>query len=763
MAIDRRDFLKFVVGGAVGTIFSPLPWVSMNEVAKWSQRWAPIPEKGGTSYLTSTCKLCPGSCGIRVRLIEEKRAVKIDGNPFHPVNRGGMCPLGLAALQYLYHEDVRIKTPLKRMKDRGQGGWKPISWDEALSEIGTRLKDLRQKDLSHTVVMLDGQGMGSQALLAAGFLKAYGSPNYIRSYQAADLEEGLIKTLHGVKAHLSYDLPRSKFILSFGCALMDGWGNPVWVAQAFEQWRQGPLKERAKIVQVDTMATTTASLADEWIAVNPETEGTLALGLAQVILDKGWTDPEFVRGRFSGMEGLKDLLNKEYTPDRVAKITGVPPDTIQKLARDFTTSKPSMALWGKGKEELPVSFHEAQAVHLLNVLAGSINRPGGLYLQSDFPYSPQTKIVLDKTAEKGFSQPRIDQALSSRYPNTGHIAGNLFAKTDLKKSYPINALFLNEVNPVFSRGEKSFKEAAEKIPFIVSFSPFMDETTSLADLVLPAPTFLERWDDSYYCQGVPFPIYGLTKPILPPLYGSQSLGDVLLGLAKDLGGKIREALPFETMEGAVKQTAKGLYESKKGRLADGPPPEMGKATPAAFESFDQFWGQLVTRGTWYQLENKGEEIKGKGTWEVSGAGQAFDEKTLWMIPESLILLQSGYWPNPPFLTKYLGEETLMKEVSVVQVHPRTARDFSLREGDMVEIQSAKGKISARVHIFEGARPNCFFIPLGLGHTAFDPTLKDRGANVYPILDAAVDPITGLEVAWSTKVRVKKIETVSFLK
>ena len=756
MAIDRRDFLKFVVGGAVGTVISPLPWVSMNEVAKWTQRWAPIPEKGGTSYLTSTCKLCPGGCGIRVRLIEERRAVKIDGNPFHPVNRGGMCPLGLAGLQYLYHEEIRVKYPLKRDGARGQGSWKPIPWEEAVTLISSRLKDLRQKDLSHTVVLLDGQGMGSQAHLAARFLKAFGSPNYIRSYQSTDLEEALIKTLHGVKAHLSYDLPRSQTILSFGCALMDGWGNPVWVAQAYQQWRQSSLKERAKLVQIDTMANTTASLADEWIAVKPGTEGTLALGLAQVIIDKGWYDQESLRSHFSGLDGLKGLLNKEYTPDRVAKMTGVSPDTIQKLARNFTASKPSVALWGKGKGELPVGFIEAQAVHLLNLLAGSINRPGGVYIQPEFPYGTQPPISLDKTAERGFSQPRLDQALSSQYPNTGNIAGNLFAKTGLKKPYPINCLFLNEVNPVFSMGEKPFKSTVEEIPFVVSFSSFMDETNFLADLILPAPTFLERWDDSYYSQGVPFPIYGLTKPVLPPLYGSKSLGEVLLDLAKNLGGKVREALPFETMEGVIKQAAKGLYDSKKGRLADGPPPEMGKASPASFESFDQFWGQLVSLGTWYQMENKGEEIKSKGILDVSGRSQPFDEKTLWMIPQSLILLQSGYWPNPPFLTKYLGDETLIKDVSVAQVHPHTARDLSLREGDLVEIQSAKGTITARIHLFEGARPNCFFVPLGLGHTAFDPTLKDRGANLYPILDSTVDPVTGLNVAWATRVKIKKV-------
>ncbi len=250
--------------------------------------------------------------------------------------------------------------------------------------------------------------------------------------------------------------PGLNTILSFGCALMDGWGNPLWVAQAYQQWRQGSLKERAKIVQIDTMANTTASLADEWIAINPGTEGTLALGLAQVIIDKGWVDQESLRVHYSGLDGLKELLNKEYTPDRVAKITGVSPETIQRLGKDFMASKQSVALWGKGKGELPVGFIEAQAVHLLNVLAGSINRPGGVYLQPEFPYVTQPKISLDKTAEKGFSQPRLDQALSSQYPDTGHIAGNLLAKTGLKKPYPLNCPFSQRGQSCFFPGGKAF-------------------------------------------------------------------------------------------------------------------------------------------------------------------------------------------------------------------------------------------------------------------------------------------------------------------
>jgi menaquinone reductase, molybdopterin-binding-like subunit len=759
MPIDRRDFLKFVLGGALGTVVSPMPWVSMDEVAKWSQRWAPIPEKGEPAAITSTCKLCPGGCGIRVRVIQKERAVKIDGNPNHPVNRGGLCPLGLAGLQVLYHEDIRVKTPMKRDGARGGGKWKPITWEEALSLVASRLIELREKNLSHTVAFLDGEGEGSQSQLVTRFLTAFGSPNTLRPFQLQDLEEALTQTLHGARTGLSYDLPNAQYVLSFGSALLDGWGNPGWVGQAFQAWRGYPQKGRAKVVQIDSMASTTASLADDWIAIKPGTEGILALGLAHVMIEKDWYKKEFVQSKTTGLAELRALLNNQYTPDQVAKETEVSKETIVTLAKEFSTAKQPVAVWGKGKGEMPVRFFEAQAVHLLNILAGSVNRQGGVYLQPGSTTASGSNLVSDKS----LSQPRVDGALSAQYPRTGHRMGAFFENAALKKPYSLNVLMTHEANPAFHLSQKHFVRALDQIPWVVSFSSFMDETTQLADLVLPVPTFLERWDDKVNCQGVPFPVYGLVKPVLPPLYDTKPLGEVLLALAKKLGGPIQAALPFENMESVLKQTAKRFYDSKKGRLADGPIPATGKVTSASFESFEKFWDQLVAQGTWYHLENKAEE--GKGKWDLSPSTlkpvasktvQASGEYPLWMIPQSLLLLQSNYWANPPFLTKYLGEETLIKNRLVVQVHPDTARSLSLREGQAVEIQSANGKITAQIHIFEGARPNCVFVPLGMGHTAFDPSLKDRGANPYPILDTDVDPLTGLKVAWATRVKILKV-------
>jgi anaerobic selenocysteine-containing dehydrogenase len=686
-------------------------------------------------------------------VIQKERAVKIDGNPHHPVNRGGLCPIGLAGLQYLYHEDNRVKNPFKRSGARGEGKWKSISWDEALAQVFSKLQELREKNLAQTLAFLDGEGAGSQAELVKRFLTAFGTPNLIRPFQLQDLEEALTQSVHGQRAGLSYDLPNAQYVLSFGCALLDGWGNPAWVAQAYQGWRGDASKGRAKVVQIEPLASTTASLADDWVAVKPGTEGILALGLAQVMMEKDWYKKDLVQSRTTGLADLKELLKSQYTPEKVAKETEVSVETIVNLAKEFASAKQPVALWGRGKGESPIPFFEAQAVHLLNILAGSLNRPGGVYLQPEY----RTSI------EKALSQPRVDGALSAQYPLTGQRMSSFFEQATLQKPYPVKMLMIHEANPAFHLSPKLFRKALDQIALVVSFSSFMDETTQMADLVLPVPTFLERWDDQVNCQGVPYPVYGLVKPLLPPLFDTKSLGEVLLHLAKKAGGNIQAALPFENMEGVIKQTAKRFYDSKKGRLADGPIPESGKPASASFESFEKFWNQLVSLGTWYDLENKGAEAKGK--WDLRPAtfiaaapkpAPSSKEYPLWLIPQSLLLLRSDQWANPPFLTKYLGEETLVKDRLVVQIHPKTAGSLALYEGQLIEIESGRGKIRAQVSLFEGARPNCLFVPLGLGHTAFDPTLKDRGTNPYPMLDAEVDPLTGLPVAWATRVKISKV-------
>jgi len=176
MKVDRRSFLSFIIGGAAGTALSPLPWKLTDDSSIWTQRWpwTPIPANGEIRYVKSTCLLCPGGCGIRVKKVDE-RVIKIEGLPEHPVNDGGICPLGAAAAQLLY-APTRVRTPMKKV----DGRWRRIGWAAALDEVGAALGQLRDSGQSHTVAAICGTDRGTVAELFKRFLTVFGSPNFIR-------------------------------------------------------------------------------------------------------------------------------------------------------------------------------------------------------------------------------------------------------------------------------------------------------------------------------------------------------------------------------------------------------------------------------------------------------------------------------------------------------------------------------------------------------------------------------------------------------
>jgi menaquinone reductase, molybdopterin-binding-like subunit len=145
MKLSRRCFLSFAIGGAAGTALSPLPWKLTDDISIWSQNWpwTPVPQRGEATYVNSTCTLCPGGCGISIRKVGA-RAVKIEGIQGHPINDGGICMLGLSGLQLLYGP-TRVKAPLKRSGERGEGRWQTISWQQAIKEVAAKLGEIRNQ------------------------------------------------------------------------------------------------------------------------------------------------------------------------------------------------------------------------------------------------------------------------------------------------------------------------------------------------------------------------------------------------------------------------------------------------------------------------------------------------------------------------------------------------------------------------------------------------------------------------------------------
>ena len=469
MKVDRRSFLSFVIGGAAGTALSPLPWKLMDDSSIWSQMWpwTPVPPDGEVVYEDSTCSLCPGGCGISVRKVDS-RAVKIEGQSGHPVNDGSICILGLSGLQMLYGP-TRIKSPMKRIGERGEGKWQKISWDEAIAILTEKLIDIRDKGEAHTVAAIAGSDSGTVPALIQRFMTAYGSPNFMRSPSNRDADEFAVKALFGAGGRTGFDVENADYILSFGSGFVDGWGSPVRMFKAASLWKDKAIT----VVQVEPRLSNSAAKATRWVPVNPGTEADLALGIAAVLVDGNMLDT----GSVSGLGSWKNDLLATYTREKVSQTTGVAPKTITELAKGFAGANRPLALFGRGKGLVSGSLRETAAAYLLNALTGNINQKGGMWAIPEVDYIQWPDVATDDLASAGLDQPRLDGAGAGKYADARYLTNRLVDSVNGGGPYPMQALLVAGANPCHDLPDtQSVKAAFARIPFIASFSSFQDET-----------------------------------------------------------------------------------------------------------------------------------------------------------------------------------------------------------------------------------------------------------------------------------------------
>lgn len=824
MEIGRRGFLKISAGAALGLGLSPF---GLKAIQSFGQELEVPPGPGIETWVTSICQQCPGGCGINVKLVDGI-PIKIEGNPVYPVNRGKLCPLGQAGLQVLYDPD-RIKGPLTRTGQRGAGQWTSISWDEALETVAARLKELREKGEAHTAALVAGRCRGLIKSLFARFLQAYGSPNYLTSY-TADVTEKALYLTQGIEDMVCYDLENANYIISFGCNLVETWWSPVRQLLAYGYLRQGRPGVRTKIVQIDSRFSVTAAKADEWIPINPGTDAALALGLAHIMIKEGLYDQDFVAGHTFGFDdwadsegirhtGFKTLVLADYSPGEVSRVTGVPVETVIRLAREFASNRPALAAADRGVGLHSNGLYSRMAVHSLNALVGNFGKKGGILVQNYPQYAALPPEERDAIARKGLAMPRLDGAGTRKFPLAKSVLTALPEAILSERPYKVNALFLYYSNPLFSSINPSgFQQALERVPFIVSFSPFMDESSAQADLILPDHTYLERWQDDPTLATFGYPFFGIRQPVIEPLHQTRNTADVIIELAKKLGGAAAKSFPWKDYKELFLTAIEGIFKQAKGSV-------VGTAFEASWYKFlekrgwwaptynnlEEFWQQLVEKGGWwdpsYQFEQWSRLFKTpsgkfeffsqllkrklegltregsqeKGASREAGMGQllkelkvgaeddaAFmphhepcrkmgDEKDYPFILNSFKLMThaGGRGANQPHLQEILGLMAQRQWDSWVEINPHTAKELGIANGDWVWVESPAGKIKTRAKLFPGAMPQVVNIPYELGHTAYGRWARDRGVNPNRMIQGDYDYLAGSAVWFDTRVKIYK--------
>ncbi len=798
LKLQRRQFLQFAAGGAVGVAASGISARGLSQLnAAIAAEEVEVPS-GPETWATSICGLCPAGCGLRVRKIGE-RAVKIQGNPLHPVNHGGLCPKGVAGLQELYHPD-RLRAPQKNVGSREKPRWKEVSWDEALAAIAGRLQELRQSNQAHTVVLIDRELRAPASRLLRRFMFAYGSPNYLALPSGLDALQAAVYLQQGLTQPVAYDLESTRYLLSFGVNLLEGWGSPASVMRAFGRWRDSASGRRTKFVQIDPRLSLTAARADEWVAARPGTEAALALGIAYVLITEGLINGEFVRERCFGFEdwrdsqgnlhmGFRSLVLREYRLNDAAAITGVPAEIILRLAREFAHNLPAVAIGDAQTSTLPGNPYAAMAVHSLNALVGSLEVPGGVLAQQDVP-SPGA----EEPEGEVLPHPRIDQ--TPEHPFPGHHRGRLPQAILERRPYAVQMIFLNEVDPAFSQPNgEAFRRALAQVPFVVSFSTFVNESTAVADFVLPAATALERWQAAGSPPAFPYAVQSISAPAVAARHHARHPADVVLALARALGGPVAAALPFASFEQYLRHHSDLLFAAQTGavfapsleeswnRLLE----RSGWWSPS-YSKADELWEQIKERGGWWEptyyygehswrtpsgrFEFYSQHLK---QWAVShpefarAVGLAPDDDRLFLphqpavaeppagfplllLPVEVLPLSGGQGAHLPYLQQIAGAHLFAHWDSWLEMHPHTAQKYGVGDGDLVWVESRRGRAQVRVRLYAGERPDVVHLPLGYGQREGSDWAR-RGVNPLALIEENYEPVAGLAQTRGTYVKI----------
>ncbi|MBI4498811.1 MAG: molybdopterin-dependent oxidoreductase [Chloroflexi bacterium] len=722
MRVTRRNFLKAAAISAGSVAFAGC---AIPEKELLVQSPVRPPEDLLTSFeawYATTSHQCPSGCSMIVRVVEG-RAKKAEGNPDHPINRGKLCVRCQASVQAVYHPD-RIRTPLRRTGERGSGQFQPISWDEAYGEVAAKLREAQGRN---ALALLTDPQRGLEGVLLRRFAEALGGEALAFEAMEHTVLRTAVQQVFGQDRLPDFDIENARYILSFGADFLHTWLSPVQYSWEYGEFRQGR-RERGTLVQIEPQRlSATGASADEWVPVKPGSEGILALSMAQVIISE-----RLHRDEATAQELNRNNALNAYRPEQVAELTGVSAERITELAHAFANNQPALALPGAALAGHANGLQNVRAVLALNRLVGNVGRPGGVR----FNPAPPLEALATSPLRVGNLNDWI------------RMVNRMAASTK-----PVQVAMIAGANPVYGLpAVVNLRGALLNVPFVVSFSTMLDETTALADLILPSHHALESWGLEAPDPGPGYPVISLQQPVINPRFDTRALGDSLLKLAGDLGGAARQALPWATTRDLLREHAQQLFQS-----VQTPTGTRGSVRATDFESF---WVGMLQRGGWWDTTTTAGAAATLPALTPPPAPQqpAFDGNAQGTYP--LVVFESnalgtGEGAHLPWLQAVPDPITSISWQAWVELHPQTARQLGVDTGDIVALESSVGVVEGPVYVNPAIGPEVVAMPTGQGHSAYGRFAAGRGSNVLAALAPVVDTETGA-LAWSaTRVRLRK--------
>lgn len=654
-------------------------------------------EANDNKTVRSTCRMCHGVCGVLIYL-KGDRVVKVTGDPDCPTSRGYICAKGRASVDLLYHPD-RLKFPLRRVGNKGQNKWARMDWNEALDIIANELKAVKREYGIESVAGIQGTGRPYTGLFRR-LLNCFGTPNltggahicYFPRQRASRMTCGMLP----VCDFYAFGGVYPKCVLVWGCNISGTGASDGMCGYQLTQ----TIKRGARLIVVDPRRIPIAKKADYWLQIRPGTDGALALGMINVIIRDQLYDKDFVQKWTVGFDKLAERV-KDYPPEKVEGITWVPEKLIREAARIYSSVKPACMLWGNAVDQSINSFQTIRALLILRGITGNIDVPGGdvfwespknVVPQCHYPPHPNLQLPEEVSSEmrgKAIGVGRFKVLDPIVHPPT------FWDAVLSEQPYPIRALFIMGSNPLVTQSNAlKVEQGLRKINFVVVSEMFMTPTAQLADIVLPASSWLEQDDiaDIHFIWCV------LVRQKVAQIGECWDDKQIMIELAKRLG--LGEYFPWKN----VKEYCNWILKDSG-------------------ISFDRFKDLAIIKGPmrYRKYEEAGFDTPSRKFELYSSAMESIGYDPLPFFQEP---------PESPYSTPYLARQypliittgakimpffhsegrqikrlRRLNPDPLVEIHPLTAKELGIKDGDWVWIESPRGgRIRQKARLTDGIHP-----------------------------------------------------------
>ncbi|WP_368234189.1 molybdopterin-dependent oxidoreductase [Anaerotruncus rubiinfantis] len=685
---------------------------------------AKIPcEETGIEVKRSLCDICtPGMhCGLNV-YVKDGTILKVEGVENYPGSNGKICTKGACTRQYVYRKN-RIRTPLRRIGARGEGKFEEISWEEAYREIAGRLNEIKAQDGPEAVAWFTGYSKWYRPWLHR-LVHSFGSLNYGTESSCCNTATGMAwKTIAG--RGFRGDFANANLLIGWGCNTLIG--NHV-VARAHLALK----KRGGKVIIIDPRITpTTQKLADIHLQIRPGTDGALALGMGNTLIQNGWIDQPFIDKYVHGFAEYKAYVS-QFTPERTQEITGVDKDLIIKAAHLYATSGPVAGYFPSAAVTHHINgYNNMRAIMSLEVLIGNVDRKGGVvpvypslvYADGGFP--TMERAFLNDVKPQNCRSPIGSGSFPLWYALTDEYqAMTLAGQIREQKPYPIRALGAFGMNHRMFPQPTEMLGALEKLDFIFATDLIMTETCRYADIVLPACSSLERSELKVYGGGY----LTCTTPATPPLYQSKPDTQIICELAGylDIEDDLLKSGYEKTMEYLISNLSVTLEELQAAPL----PLKMKEAAPCKPGSLREKGFETPT-GKLELYSEKIMQVRGNHT-ELDPLpvwNESFDSADREEYPFTLIA--GARLPQAIHTrTHELPWAKNMRPDPTADIHPQDAKALGLQEGDWMQIIGEKGSVTVKVHLSGAGLPGDVYMYHGYAQADINELIGKAHLDPY---------------------------------